>query len=81
MTTKLTQRERDAKIVGDALAEVLPPLKQWWWQESHLLKLNLLLIIPLLSSSVSGFDGKNWFQMNSIIETELMTTSLYLQAP
>ena len=53
-----SQIERDAKIVGSALAEVLPQTNKWWFQQSHLLQLNLLLLIPLLSSSVSGYDGR-----------------------
>lgn len=53
-----TQKERDAKIVGTELAEVLPQTDKYWFQQPHLLRLNLLLLIPLLSSSVSGYDGK-----------------------
>ncbi|KAL1852109.1 hypothetical protein VTK73DRAFT_9278 [Phialemonium thermophilum] len=52
-----SQLERDTKLVGSALAEVLPQTDKWWFQQPHLLRLNLLLIIPLLSSSVSGYDG------------------------
>jgi hypothetical protein len=48
---------KDADIVGAALAEVLPQTGRIWWQESHLLRLNLFLLVPLLSSSVSGYDG------------------------
>ncbi|OAA68708.1 hexose transporter [Niveomyces insectorum RCEF 264] len=48
---------RDAQIVGEALAEVLPQTTKWWFQRSHLLRLNFLLLIPLLSSSVAGYDG------------------------
>jgi hypothetical protein len=50
--------ERDAKIVGPALAEVLPSSEKYWFQQPHLLRLNLLLLVPLLSSSVSGYDGE-----------------------
>lgn len=52
-----TQRARNAKIVGETLAEVLPHTDKYWFQQSHLLKLNLLLLVPLLSSSISGYDG------------------------
>lgn len=52
-----SQVERDAKIVGTAVAEVLPRSDKYWFQQPHLLRLNLLLLIPLLSSSVSGYDG------------------------
>ncbi|CAM1509589.1 Fc.00g033280.m01.CDS01 [Cosmosporella sp. VM-42] len=52
-----SQKETDAKIVGAAIAEVLPQTNKYWFQQPHLLRLNLLLLIPLLSSSVSGYDG------------------------
>ncbi|KAG9255845.1 general substrate transporter [Emericellopsis atlantica] len=52
-----TQVQRDASIVGPELAEVLPRTDKYWFQQPHLLRLNLLLLIPLLSSSVSGYDG------------------------
>lgn len=53
-----TQKERDTKLVGSSLAEVLPQTDRWWFQRPNLLRLNLLLLVPLLSSSVSGYDGK-----------------------
>lgn len=58
----VSQVDKDAKIVGVALAEVLPQTKKYWFQQPHLIKLNLLLLIPLLSSSVSGYDGKSDYQ-------------------
>ncbi|ORY59264.1 hexose transporter [Pseudomassariella vexata] len=54
---------KDSQIVGTALAEVMPQKGRYWFQESHLLRLNLLLLVPLLSSSVSGYDGS---LMNSL---------------
>lgn len=48
---------KDSEIVGHALAEVLPKSDKYWFQQPHLLRLNLLLLIPLLSSSVAGYDG------------------------
>lgn len=51
------QVERDSKIVGRPLAELLPRTSKYWFQQSHLLRLNALLLIPLLSSSVNGYDG------------------------
>ncbi|RMY45412.1 hypothetical protein D0864_15445 [Hortaea werneckii] len=48
---------KNEQIVGRALAEVLPTTDKWWFQQSHLLRLNLILVIPLLSSSVAGYDG------------------------
>ncbi|KAH6682914.1 hexose transporter [Halenospora varia] len=48
---------KDADIVGQSLAEVLPHNPKYWFQTPHLLRLNLLLLVPLLSSSVAGYDG------------------------
>lgn len=48
---------KDAEIVGASLAEVLPRNDRWWFQTPHLLRLNLILLVPLLSSSVAGYDG------------------------
>lgn len=45
-------------IAGDAIQEVLPISKGYWFQTPHLLHLNLILLVPLLSSSVAGYDGK-----------------------
>lgn len=45
-------------IVGEELAAVLPDDGIPWYRKPYLLRLNLLICIPLLSSSVSGFDGK-----------------------
>lgn len=44
-------------IVGEHLAKVLPSHNKPWYRTSHLLKLNLILLVPLLSSSVAGYDG------------------------
>ncbi|KAI4737345.1 MFS sugar transporter-like protein [Aureobasidium sp. EXF-12298] len=48
---------KDADIVGQSLAEVLPQTNKYWFQHKHLLHLNLLLLVPLISSSVAGYDG------------------------
>ncbi|KUJ10574.1 hexose transporter [Mollisia scopiformis] len=48
---------KDQDIVGSALAEVLPRNSKYWFQTRHILHLNLLLLVPLLSSSVAGYDG------------------------
>ncbi|KAI0407786.1 hexose transporter [Xylaria palmicola] len=48
---------KDSHIVGEALARMLPETDKYWFQQPHLLKLNLLLLVPLLSSSVAGYDG------------------------
>jgi len=44
-------------IAGDAIQEVLPVLDGYWYQTKHLLQLNLILLVPLLSSSVAGYDS------------------------
>ena len=49
---------KDQDIVGGALAKVLPSNDgKPWYRVPHLLKLNLILLVPLLSSSVAGYDG------------------------
>lgn len=48
---------RDQDIVGEALASVLPQCDRLWFQIPHLPQLNLVLIIPLMSSAVAGYDG------------------------
>ncbi|KAK7539493.1 general substrate transporter [Phyllosticta citribraziliensis] len=45
------------EIVGATLAEVLPQTDKYWFQIPHLLQLNLILLVPLLSSAVAGYDG------------------------
>ncbi|KXJ93642.1 general substrate transporter [Microdochium bolleyi] len=52
-----SNKEANTKIVGAALAEVLPDTGKWWWQQPHLLSLNLRLGVLLMSSSVMGYDG------------------------
>ncbi|KAL1889063.1 hypothetical protein Sste5346_009128 [Sporothrix stenoceras] len=51
------RNDRNAAVIGSALAEVLLETDKYWWQVPHLLKLNLLLIVPMLSSSVFGYDA------------------------
>jgi hypothetical protein len=48
---------KNEDIVGSSLAAVLPVTDKWWFQISHQLRLNLILLVPLLSSSVAGYDG------------------------
>ena len=48
---------RDSDIVGETLAKVLPRYEKPWYKVSHLLHLNLILFVPLLSSGVAGYDG------------------------
>lgn len=55
----------NAGIVGASLADVLPSTNKFWFQEPHLLKLNLILLVPMLSSSVFGYDGMFGLDPNS----------------
>lgn len=52
---------KDQDIVGEALASVLPQYNKFWFRVPHLLQLNLILMIPLLSSAVAGYDGTSPF--------------------
>lgn len=38
-------------------AAVLPKYDQFWFRISHLLQLNLILLVPLMSSAVARDDG------------------------
>lgn len=48
---------KNEDIVGEALASVLPQYDRVWFRVPHLLQLNLILLVPLLSSAVAGYDG------------------------
>lgn len=54
------------EIVGRAIADVLPDHGKPWYCVRHLLKLNLLLIVPLLSSATAGYDGSLMNGLQSI---------------
>lgn len=45
------------QIVGQALANVLPKEQNHWFHIPHLLHLNSILLVPLLSPAVGGYDG------------------------
>lgn len=53
--TKVKAKPHD--VVGAELAAVLPKLELPWFRTKHLLQLNLILLIPLLSSAGVGYDG------------------------
>ncbi|KAE8379821.1 general substrate transporter [Aspergillus bertholletiae] len=59
---------KDQDIVGEALAAVLPQHSKPWFKVPHLLKLNLILLVPLLSSAVAGYDGSLMNGLQSIPE-------------
>lgn len=44
-------------IVGDAIADALPTDGKPWYRSQHLILLNLILLVPLLSAATSGYDG------------------------
>ncbi|KAI8310135.1 Lactose permease [Colletotrichum sp. SAR11_59] len=51
-------KKKDTELaVGSALAAVLPANPKPWYRTSHLLKLNLCLLVPLFSSASVGYDG------------------------
>jgi len=45
------------KAVGTDLASVLPKDGRSWYTTPHLIRLNLCLLVPLLSSATVGYDG------------------------
>ncbi|KAJ5621367.1 hypothetical protein N7528_006150 [Penicillium herquei] len=59
---------KDQDIVGEALASVLPQHDRFWFRVPNLLKLNLILLIPLLSSAVAGYDGSLMNSLQSLTE-------------
>lgn len=57
-----------SEIVGPALAEALPKYNYPWYKVPHLLNLNILLIVPLLSSATAGYDGSLMNGLQSLEE-------------
>lgn len=45
------------EVVGEAIASVLPDHGKPWYKVKHLLLLNILMIVPLLSGASAGYDG------------------------
>lgn len=45
------------ELVSESVENVLPQWNKPWYRVPHLLRLNLLLIVPLLSASIIGYDG------------------------
>ncbi|CAH0003802.1 unnamed protein product [Clonostachys byssicola] len=54
---RLLRKMTAADVVGPDLAAVLPAEQKPWYKVPHLIKLNLLLLIPLMSSAAIGYDG------------------------
>lgn len=46
----------DAEFEG--IHAVLPKDRKPWYRTWHLIQLNLILLVPLVSSSAVGYDGK-----------------------
>ncbi|KAJ5083033.1 hypothetical protein N7532_012076 [Penicillium argentinense] len=59
---------KNQDIVGEALASVLPQYDRPWFHVPHLVQLNLILLVPLLSSAVAGYDGSLMNGLQSIAE-------------
>ncbi|KAF6808286.1 lactose permease [Colletotrichum sojae] len=51
------KKKESELAVGSALTAVLPANPKPWYSTPHLLKLNLLLLVPLFSSASVGYDG------------------------
>ncbi|KFZ02444.1 hypothetical protein V500_00187 [Pseudogymnoascus sp. VKM F-4518 (FW-2643)] len=51
------QRNANARIVGEDLANVLPRDQKPFWRKWHLLRLNLILLVTLSTSGTVGYDG------------------------
>lgn len=47
----------DKAVVGEAIAKVLPDYGKPWYRVNHLLRLNLMMIVPLLCGASTGYDG------------------------
>ncbi|KAJ1326066.1 hexose transporter-like protein [Microdochium nivale] len=53
----LSSKKGASQAVGVDLAAVLPANAKSWYVTPHLIKLNLFLLVPLLSSATVGYDG------------------------
>ncbi|KXJ97585.1 general substrate transporter [Microdochium bolleyi] len=66
---ELTPDERRAsniRLVGPLIASALPDQPLPWWKQSHLIKLNALLLLCCMSAATVGYDGAmmNALQIN-----------------
>ncbi|KIM94642.1 hypothetical protein OIDMADRAFT_60419 [Oidiodendron maius Zn] len=76
MKNETTQgdREQDARIVATDITAVLPYTDLPFWKVLHLLQLNHILLIPMISAGTVGYDGVGtafMAQPSPIIITEL----------
>lgn len=51
---------------GQTVMEIVPKLDKPWFRYSHLLKLNLLMLAPILTQITSGYDGSMMNGLQSI---------------
>ncbi|KAG4292414.1 hypothetical protein FPRO06_13667 [Fusarium proliferatum] len=54
---KTEDKDAAENTIGPQLLKVLPQAELPWYRTKHLLLLNLMLLVPLLSSSAVGYDG------------------------
>ncbi|KAG5786593.1 hypothetical protein H9Q69_014327 [Fusarium xylarioides] len=54
---KSENKDAAENTVGPELLKVLPQTELPWYRTKHLVLLNLMLLVPLLSSSAVGYDG------------------------
>ncbi|CAH0055974.1 unnamed protein product [Clonostachys solani] len=54
------------RLVGRDIASALPENPRSWWQEPHLLRLNMLLLVVMMAAATVGYDGAmmNALQIN-----------------
>lgn len=67
---KVNKKKGSNYIAGDVIQQVLPVTDKYWFQYPHLLQLNLILLVPLLSSSTAGYDGKATLVLNAWLKTQ-----------
>ena len=51
------------RAVGDDLIKVLPDDNRPWIFKWHLVRLNLIILGPLLSQAAGGYDGKFFLRL------------------
>lgn len=59
-------RVEDAQHDSKKLSDVIPDYGKPWFKVPHIARLNLLLLVPLITSYVSGFDGSMLNGMQSV---------------
>ncbi|KAH7305004.1 general substrate transporter [Stachybotrys elegans] len=62
----VTHEYVELELEGTRLADVAPDYGRPWWRVPHLLRLNLLLTVPLLTPYIMGYDGSMFNGMQSM---------------